>query len=88
MGMLDEIPNINRGYFKIDKRTKVLLYTDGLVEVLSGDDVETGTSDIEKALRNKDSISDNIQQIIQSQGLLKDNVNIFDDISMLGFDFQ
>jgi sigma-B regulation protein RsbU (phosphoserine phosphatase) len=87
IGMLDEIPIISKGSLQIEQRTKVLLYTDGLIELISGENVETGTKHIEDSLRNTEKISKNIQDIIEQQNLNEDNSSIFDDISILGLEF-
>ncbi|NBC81944.1 MAG: SpoIIE family protein phosphatase [Bacteroidetes bacterium] len=88
VGMLDEIPMINKGTLYIDKPAKILLYTDGLIELISGENIDTGTKDIEKCITNKQSIEENIETIIQKQGILEDNASIFDDISILGVEFK
>jgi sigma-B regulation protein RsbU (phosphoserine phosphatase) len=87
MGMLDEIPKISGGTHHVEEPTKLLCYTDGLVEILDEQGVEFGTEKIEKYLSNDGSIQSNIQSIIEGQGILKGNQSIFDDITILGLDF-
>ncbi|MDA3780702.1 MAG: SpoIIE family protein phosphatase [Bacteroidales bacterium] len=86
MGMLDEIPTIQSGEITINHPSKLFCYTDGLVEIISGDKVSVRTQEIEECLKNDDYIDENIADIIKKQGILEDNTSIFDDISMIGIE--
>ena len=86
IGMLDEIPLIRKGVVHIDGPTKILCYTDGLVELMDGRGISTDTADIEFSLKNKGSITENIDEIIQRQKILDGSTAIFDDISILGLE--
>jgi sigma-B regulation protein RsbU (phosphoserine phosphatase) len=87
MGMLDDIPLIEEGILTIEEPTKMLCYTDGLVELVDESGVEFGTEFLEKQISNASSIHDNIHEIIEAQQILNGNASIFDDISILGIDF-
>lgn len=87
MGMLDEIPTIEKGVITISEASKLLCYTDGLVELIDDEGVEFGTEKLEKHISNRRSIQINIQEIIEGQGILTGNQSIFDDITILGIDF-
>ena len=87
MGMLDDIPKIDMGICIIEEPSKLLCYTDGLVELVDEDGIELGTENLEKHLSNHRPIKSNIQEIIEGQGILTGNQAIFDDITMLGMDF-
>ena len=86
MGMLDEIPVINKESLRIDGPTKLLLYTDGLVELIEGDDVGYGYKFIESEISNTLPIEQNIKEIIVQQKIETGNPAIFDDISILGIE--
>ena len=89
IGMLDEIPIINVGHITITPNTKLVCYTDGLVERTNGDSVLYDTQSIEQHLTNTDSIADNLAALTANQ--TKDpeaQSDIFDDISVLGFEFK
>ena len=86
IGMLDEIPVVNKGVVQIEGSAKILCYTDGLVELMDGRGISAETVQIEEGLRNNDSIEKNIQNIIKKQGVLEDSTTIFDDISILGIE--
>jgi len=88
MGMLDEIPVIRQESFEIKGPTKLLLYTDGLVELIEGDDVGYGYEFIQKEISNNNSIDLNIKEIIIQQRIEEGNAAIFDDISILGIEFS
>ncbi|MCF8381783.1 MAG: SpoIIE family protein phosphatase [Bacteroidales bacterium] len=88
MGMLDELPFVNLETIRVDSRTKLFTYTDGLVELLEDDNVEWGTKFIEERISNSESIEKNIALIIKEQGIDNGNTAIFDDISILGVEFN
>ncbi len=87
MGMLDEIPVINRKTIPITGPSKLLLYTDGLVELIEGDDVGYGYKFIEEEISNGKFIEQNMEDIIVQQKIETGNAAIFDDISILGIEF-
>ncbi|HAF30521.1 MAG TPA: serine/threonine protein phosphatase [Bacteroidales bacterium] len=87
MGMLDEIPTLNSGSLKIEQKSKLFCYTDGLVELVDEKGVTFGTKQIEKNLANEKDIDHNISNIVKQQKVLEDNAAIFDDISIIGIEF-
>lgn len=87
IGMLDEIPVIRKGSITIEGPAKVLCYTDGLVELLDGKGVSFGTGEIEECLMNNYPIQENIDRVINKQGIIEGSAKIFDDISILGLEF-
>jgi sigma-B regulation protein RsbU (phosphoserine phosphatase) len=90
MGMLDELPFVNEERIHIDTPIKILCYTDGLVEVLEGEDtgISWGTKFIEDKVSNDQTIWQNITSIIKDQKITQGNSSIFDDITILGIDFS
>ena len=88
MGMLDDIPKMEMGIHMMKEPSKLLCYTDGLVELVDETGVEIGTEKIEKHLSNNRTIQQNIQEIIEGQRILSGNKSIFDDITILGIDIQ
>jgi len=87
IGMLDEIPFIHYGSMIIEERTKMICYTDGLVEVIDDTGVGFGTAVIEENISNDKPIGDNINAIIESRKILEGSTAIFDDITILGIEF-
>lgn len=90
MGMLDELPFVNEERILIDTPIKILCYTDGLVEVLEGEEkgISWGTKFIEEKISNDRTIWQNITSIIKDQKITQANSTIFDDITILGIDFS
>ena len=87
MGMLDEIPSLKSGTLKIENKSKLFCYTDGLVELVDEDGVVFGTQEVEKSLSNNEDIDQNINTIIKNQKILEGSAAIFDDITILGIEF-
>ncbi len=86
VGMLDEIPIIRKGSITIEAPTKILCYTDGLIELMDGSGVSFGTDEIEECMKNDENIKSNIDSIIEKQGIKEKTDSIFDDISILGIE--
>jgi len=86
IGMIDEIPIIRKGSLTLEEPTKILCYTDGLVELIDGKQISFGTKEIEDCMMNNKSIEENIGEIIRKQGICAGSAAIFDDISMLGIE--
>jgi len=84
LGMLDNIPFILKGYYLFTGNTKLLFYTDGLVELLEDDNISLATTNLEKQLSNDGLLEDNIKEIIRDLSIEEGNVAIFDDVTMLG----
>lgn len=84
MGMLDRLPFVIKGNIILSSSSKLLCYTDGLVELLEGENIQLATKVLEEELSNDRSIEDNIRQIIIKQSIMEGNPAIFDDITMLG----
>jgi phosphoserine phosphatase RsbU/P len=88
IGMVDEIPVIKPQSLIINGRKKLFCYTDGLTEMLDENEVETGTEMIEVSLSNDKRIDENITEIIANYKILEGSAAIFDDISIIGIDFN
>jgi phosphoserine phosphatase RsbU/P len=87
MGMLDDLPFINKQSMVMKDHIKLLSYTDGLVELIEGEDVGYGYTFIEGRISNALPLEENIMQIIRDQKIMEGNTSIFDDISILGVEF-
>jgi sigma-B regulation protein RsbU (phosphoserine phosphatase) len=87
IGMLDDIPFINKGTYRMKDFTKMLCYTDGIVELLDETGGLWGANNLEKFITNPARLDQNIRDIIEDRKILTGNTAIFDDISMLGMEF-
>jgi sigma-B regulation protein RsbU (phosphoserine phosphatase) len=88
IGMIDEIPIIRKGSLTLEEPTKIICYTDGLVELSDGKQVTFDTKEIENCIMNDSDIEENIQAIIKNQHIFEGSTAIFDDISILGLEFM
>jgi sigma-B regulation protein RsbU (phosphoserine phosphatase) len=86
MGMMDELPNVNKGLIHIKEHSKLLCYTDGLVELAQHKHIEYDTQEIEHCISNDSGIAENIQWLIEKQKINNNNTQFFDDISILGIE--
>ena len=79
LGMVDEIHEINKGYIKITNNSKLICYTDGLVEF--------GTEFIEFCIIKNDPIDKIIIDVIEKLNVHRGVKTLFDDITIIGLDF-
>lgn len=87
IGMFDEIPVIQYGSAKIHANSKLLCYTDGLVEVENDQQEEFSTEDIVECLMSGNHINRDIENIIEKLDRHKGDNSYFDDISIIGIQF-
>ncbi|MBN2756349.1 MAG: SpoIIE family protein phosphatase [Bacteroidales bacterium] len=88
LGMLDNIETIEEGYLEIKQNSKLLCYTDGLTELEELDKVSSSLEKVESCLKNENNIKDTFSKMIKEMNISKLNNSIFDDITMLGIDFN
>jgi len=87
MGMMDAIHTIEEGLIEIEDNSKLLCYTDGLIEINEDDEVSSTEKLVEKCIKTADPIDKSIKLMIEKMNINKSNKSIFDDITMLGIDF-
>ena len=87
MGMVDNIATIEEGQIEITANSKLLCYTDGLVEIKVKDKVSSTVELVEECMRTDSTIDETIENLIKRLNIDKSNKSIFDDITMLGLDF-
>ncbi|NOY37069.1 MAG: SpoIIE family protein phosphatase [Chlorobi bacterium] len=88
VGMLDEMPAINKETLTLHERTKMICYTDGLSELPDEEGNEIGTVYIEKDIANDKSIAENLGKLISDEDINPENQRLFDDVSILGIDMK
>jgi len=89
IGMADEIPVIKEGVITIEGRSKLLCFTDGLVELEKNDEIESTQKILEKSISTDGFIiKDVIDDLIFSLNINKTNPTIFDDITMLALELH
>ncbi|PKQ62471.1 hypothetical protein BZG02_12135 [Labilibaculum filiforme] len=88
LGMLDEIPAITVGEITIDEHSKLLCYTDGLIELERDDQMEIGAQFLTNMFATQKSISDTFKDLIHHIEIGKKNKAVIDDISLFGIEFK
>ncbi len=88
LGMLSDIPQITVGYIKINTASRIICYTDGLVEMENEQHEEFGTKELEKYISQETTIDSIIWKIIQSVNRYRGKIPFFDDISLLCLNFS
>ncbi len=87
LGILDMIPMITEGEIYIDNPSKLLCFTDGLVETNYGENIDEVLQKVKDTFSTDVAIDKSIQDVIKKLDIRKDNSTFFDDIAMLGVDF-
>ncbi len=85
LGMLDEIPVIRHGTMALNE-SKLVCFTDGLVEIEDDNEQQIGNQVIEECLATENTIKDSIENMIAKLLIREGNKSIFDDISILGIE--
>jgi len=88
LGMLDEIPAISVGEITIKEHSKLLCYTDGLIELERDDQMEVGVQFLTNMFATKKSICDTFTDLIQHIDIGKKNKAVIDDIALFGIEFK
>lgn len=88
VGMFDEIPKINEGSMTLSPGSKLICYTDGIVELENENNIQFGTDIMEDSMMQDHSINLVIDDIIDKLNKHKGNNSFFDDISLIGIEFH
>ncbi|MCX6325750.1 MAG: SpoIIE family protein phosphatase [Bacteroidia bacterium] len=83
LGMLDEIPAVEKSEIVINCYSKIVCYTDGLSELKGDDGKDIGTGVIISHITNIKPVENNIREMIKYLGLPHDNPSTFDDVSII-----
>jgi len=84
LGMLNEIPAISIGEITINEHSKLLCYTDGLIELERDDQMEVGVQFLTKTFATQKNISDTFADLLHHIDIGKKNKAVIDDISLFG----
>ncbi|PLX20481.1 MAG: serine/threonine protein phosphatase [Salinivirgaceae bacterium] len=87
VGMFDELPTIQVGEVYTTPGSRLLLYTDGMVELENENQVEFGTGIMEHELVQKQSIEDIVDKTIEQLDQHKGAGKYDDDVTLFGFEF-
>jgi sigma-B regulation protein RsbU (phosphoserine phosphatase) len=83
LGMVDDIPVVEKSEILISEYSKIVCYTDGLSELKGEDGKEIGTAVIIRHISNRKPVENNIRAMIRELGLPDDNPSTFDDVSVI-----
>lgn len=86
LGMLDEIPSIEKSELTVKDNSKIVCYTDGLSELKGDDGKDIGTTVIIKNISNNSPVVENIVEMIRELKLPHGNPSVFDDVSIIAAD--
>lgn len=86
IGMLDEIPSVNKSQIIIKDFSKIVCYTDGLSELKYADGSDIGTREIISHISNNEPVETNMKEMIRDLGLPDNNPSTFDDVSIIAAD--
>jgi phosphoserine phosphatase RsbU/P len=88
IGMLDDIPSVNKTEIKIHGHNKLVCYTDGLSELKGDDGKDLGTREIIRHISNREPVELNIRKMIKFLGIPDTNPWLFDDVSIIAADLR
>jgi len=88
LGMLDEIPLITVGETVINDHSKLLCYTDGLVELEQGEKMEVAVQFIKNLFSTDKTLQNTFLELRKYIDLGKKNKAVVDDISLFGIEFK
>jgi phosphoserine phosphatase RsbU/P len=88
LGMLDTIQRIDEGHLIIGNDSKLLCYTDGLIELEEKNRISSKLRSVEHSFCNNKTVKESFHDIFKKMKIEKSNPSIFDDIAMLGLDFN
>jgi sigma-B regulation protein RsbU (phosphoserine phosphatase) len=88
IGMLDDMPYVEKTEILISDYSKIVCYTDGLSELKGEDGKDIGTEVIIRHISNNMPVENNVREMIRELGLPYDNPSTFDDVSILAVDLK
>lgn len=88
VGMLDEIPVINLGKKTLAPGSKLVCFTDGIVELENDKKQEFGDSIMAESMGSNENIGNIIDDIIDKLNVHKGSNDFFDDVSLMGIEFH
>ncbi|MBO7141575.1 MAG: serine/threonine-protein phosphatase [Bacteroidales bacterium] len=87
IGMMDDIPSINEGHITLTHNTKLLCFTDGVVEMEREGIPDYGQTVVERTVRDNLPVRDNIKSLLRELNIQRSNTALLDDVTLLGIDF-
>ena len=88
IGMLDEIPHVEKSVIQLSGYSKLVCYTDGLSELKDDKGSDISTREIIRHISNKDPVERNIEKMLGYLGIPDTNPYLFDDVSIIAADLR
>lgn len=88
LGMLDQIPTVETGSIHISPGSKLVAFTDGLIELDNGAEIDSSQDEIISIVQKPGHINDIIKEIETLMGKMINRESVFDDITLLGIQFH
>ncbi len=88
LGMLDTIPTIETGVAYISPGSKLLAFTDGLIELDNGKEIDSNMDEIVEIIKKPTPIKETIAEIQSHMGRMDYKESVFDDITLIGIEFH
>ena len=87
IGMTDDIISITEGCKTLCDDTKLLCFTDGIVEMEREGIPDYGQSVVERSVRDSRPIKETIHSLLSELNIQRSNTALLDDVTLLGIDF-
>ncbi len=87
LGMLDYIPHIDKGSVTVTRNSKLMAFTDGLVELERNHMIETDQLELEQIISRHQTISQDMDEIKERVVKLVKEGSVFDDIALIAMSF-
>lgn len=88
LGMLDQIPTVETGSLYISPGSKLVAFTDGLIELDNGTEIDSSQDEITAIVQKPNPINETIREIENLMGKMINRESVFDDITLLGIQFH
>ncbi len=88
LGIMEHIDTLKAKTIKITDNSKLLCYTDGLTEFVQGQSICMNDKEVERYFCTEETSKTSIKTIRENLDINNDNNQIFDDVAMLGIDFN
>lgn len=88
LGMLDELPAVEKGVIKIEKHSKLLCYTDGIVELETENIIRLELNELQDLFASDNNLNDTFKQVNDYIKTKKESKSIIDDISLFAIEFH
>ncbi len=87
LGMLDELPGVQVGRMHISQRSRLIVFTDGLIEIDEGNQVDSQMNALRTILRTTNNIASVMLRIAAMADDNREGGLTFDDVTALGIEF-